>query len=289
MSPLDPGGDSLSEEVLGKRLQAARRTAGFTQQTLCQRANLSYSTLAKIERGAIKSPSIFTIQSIAGALGISLDELVGGNGSKKIAKQVSKNGIRFVYFDLNGCLVRFVGRGFTQLAHDSGQSLDVVEAVYWQYNSPVCRGDVGLDELNRVWAERLGIMVDWQRYYLDAVDKMPGIDELVKWVAGHYYVGLLTNTMPGFVAALQAKQEIPQVNFDTIIDSSVVRALKPEPKIYEIAAAQAGVEAHEILLVDDDRSNLVVADKLGWRTIWFDAYQPEESIKAIREALEPAS
>ena len=60
------------EERLGKRLQTARQAAGMTQQVLCQRANLSYSTLTKIERGAIKSPSIFTIQSIANVLGVSL-------------------------------------------------------------------------------------------------------------------------------------------------------------------------------------------------------------------------
>ena len=50
---------SKVEVGLGRRLQEARKKANFTQQELCQKAGLSYSTLAKIERGAIKSPSIF--------------------------------------------------------------------------------------------------------------------------------------------------------------------------------------------------------------------------------------
>ena len=66
----------MDEKGLGQKLQEARQKAGLTQQQLCHQANLSFSTLTKIERGAIKSPSIFTVQSIAGALGVGLDELV---------------------------------------------------------------------------------------------------------------------------------------------------------------------------------------------------------------------
>src|SRR3954468_22641150 len=101
----------MDEKGLGKRLQQARQDGGLTQQQLCHKANLSFSTLTKIERGAIKSPSIFTIQSIAGALGVSLDELVGNakpaqNGPPRQLLK-TKSGVSFVYFDVNGCLVHF--------------------------------------------------------------------------------------------------------------------------------------------------------------------------------------
>jgi FMN phosphatase YigB (HAD superfamily) len=277
----------MNEKGLGKRLQEARRAAGLTQQTLCQRANLSYSTLAKIERGAIKSPSIFTIQSIAAALNVSLDELVGNPLLPVDGKRVSKSGVRFVYFDLNDCLVRFASEGFIRLAQDSGQSLDTVESLFWQYNNAVCRGDMSLDDLNRAWAERLGVLVDWKRYYLESVEKMPGIDELVGWTAQNYRIGILTNTMPGFVDGLREQNTIPAVAYDAIVDSSVVHHLKPEPEMYQAAAAQAGVSAPEILLVDDDHANLDVAGQQGWHTILFDVYHPEDSIAAIRAALEP--
>src|SRR4051812_26150479 len=99
----------MDEKGLGQRLQTARKAAGMTQQELCHQADLSYSTLAKIERGAIKSPSIFTIQNIAAALGLGLDDLLGvpaPHGRAAAAatkgKMVSQSGIRFVYFDING-------------------------------------------------------------------------------------------------------------------------------------------------------------------------------------------
>src|SRR3954465_2411433 len=99
---------AMDEQGLGKRLQGARQAAGLTQQELCHRANLSFSTLTKIERGAIKSPSIFTIISIAAAVGMTLDELVGQitvSPARQLHK--TKSGASFIYFDVNGCLVHY--------------------------------------------------------------------------------------------------------------------------------------------------------------------------------------
>src|SRR5882757_7238066 len=110
----------MDEKGLGRRLQEARATAGLTQQSLCQKAELSYSTLTKIERGAIKAPSIFTIQSIAGALGLGLDELMGAPMAVPVPKAHSQSGVTFVYFDINGCLVRFFHRAFSRLSEVTG-------------------------------------------------------------------------------------------------------------------------------------------------------------------------
>lgn len=289
---MDMGGNALVEQRLGQVVQDARKRAGLTQQALCQKSGLSYSTLAKIERGAIKSPSVFTIQQIAASLDISLDELLGqlptkSDGVVTKSKMVSKNGVRFVYFDMNGCLVRFYNRAFLKLAEDSGVSSDVVETLFWQYNDAVCKGEVSIHDLNTALAQRLEMLVDWKQYYLAAVETMPGIHELVQWVADNYKLGILTNTMPDFIEPMLAQEKIPKVAYDVIIDSSVVHAIKPEERVYHIAAERAGVPASEILLIDDSRANLIAAGKLGWHTLWFDAYRPDESIANIRAALEP--
>jgi len=280
----------MDEKGLGHRLQAARQAAGLTQQGLCQKAGLSYSTLAKIERGAIKSPSIFTIQSIATALGIGLDELIGQSGSDLPAKQRrrSKSGISFVYFDINGCLVRFFHQAFTKLAVVSNQSADVVETAFWHYNDQVNRGEMTLADFNTALAERLHMpSLDWQAYYLDAVEPIVEMHELVQWSSEHYGIGLLTNTMPGFVQAMIERGLLPNIKYDAIIDSSVVHTIKPEAKIYELAVEQAHCAPEELLLVDDSRANLMAAEKLGWHVLWFDDYRPEESAASIRDTLEP--
>lgn len=276
----------MDEKGLGKRLQQARQAAGLTQQELCEKADLSYSTLAKIERGAIKSPSIFTIQQIAAALNTSVDTLMSG-GAVVAAKKQSKSGISFVYFDINGCLVRFFHRAFTQVATDTGASSDMVESAFWHYNDAVCRGDMSMEDFNKVLARSLEVEnIDWAEYYLDAVKSIGDTAELVNWAAEHYKVGLLSNIMPGFIPEMISRGLLPDIPYDSIVDSSVVGAIKPEPKVYEIATNQANCPPSEILLIDDSRANLMAAEKAGWHVSWFDDYLPAESTRRIKETLE---
>lgn len=282
---------ALDEKKLGQRLQEVRKAAGLTQQQLCQRADLSYSTLAKIERGAIKSPSIFTVQTIAEACGVTLDELFGVSSGRRAAvpKKVSKSGIRFVYFDINGCLVRFFHQAFTKIAADTGAQPDVVETAFWHYNDEVCRGTMSIAEFNTAFAKKLQVKsLDWQRYYMEAVEPIAATHELVEWASKQYYVGLLTNIMPGFVEEMRLRKLLPDVAYDAVIDSSKVGAIKPEAKIYDVATERANCKPEEILFVDDSRTNLMAAERLGWHVLWFDDYRPKESAERIRKALEPA-
>lgn len=284
---------AMDEKGLGRRVQAVRTAAGLTQQSLCHEAGLSYSTLTKIERGAIKSPSIFTIQRLTEALGMSLDELLGTSSlakNRNVQKSRSKSGVSFVYFDINGCLVRFYHRAFTRLAEVSGAPADVIETAFWHYNDDVCRGDLTMEEFNQVFGDRLGLThLNWIDYYLDAIDPIDEMHEMLRWASQHYRIGLLTNIMPGFIEVMKKQGVIPNVPYDSIVDSSVVKTIKPEAHIYDVATEQAGCPATEILLVDDARTNLMAAEKKGWHVLWFDDYRPEESIKRIKDALEPAS
>ncbi len=289
------GGVMTEERRLGQVLAAARKRAGLTQQGLCHESGVSYSTLAKIERGAIRTPSVFIVKQLADSIGIGLDDLLRGVVvGKAIAhsrrnKKVSRNGVRFVYFDMNGCLVQSaVSRTAQLLAQDSGVTSDVIESIFWQYNNDVGRGAKSIDELNTVLAERVNMLVDWNRYYLAAVKPTPGIADLVEWVAENYHIGILTNTLPNLVRPMLANGTLPQVDYDVIIDSSEVHALKPDPEMFQIAAERAGFSPREILLVDDDPLNLSAAGKLGWQTISFHAYNAADSIVAVSTALQPA-
>jgi FMN phosphatase YigB (HAD superfamily) len=278
---------AMDEKGLGRRLQDARAKAGLTQQTLCQRAGLSYSTLTKIERGAIKAPSIFTIQSIATALGLGLDELMGASAAANPQKHRSRSGVSFVFFDVNGCLVRFFHGAFTSLAEEIGATADAVETTFWHYNDQVCRGEMSMDEFNEAMAKDLCAKnVDWLSHYLKVVEPIEEMRPLVAWAAENYRVGLLTNIMPGFVAVLRQNGLIPDVNYDVILESSSAKSIKPEAEIYQAAAQKAGVLPAEILLVDDTRTNIMAAEKCGWHVLWFDDYRPEESIARIKTALE---
>jgi FMN phosphatase YigB (HAD superfamily)/DNA-binding XRE family transcriptional regulator len=281
---------TIDEVGLGKQLQSARKAAGLTQQQLCNKARLSYSTLAKIERGAIKTPSVFTIISIADTIGVSLDELLGREAATPVPdepKKTSRNGVKFVYFDINGCLVRFFHRAFTKIAEETGASPDKIESSFWHYNDLVCKGEMTVADFNKAWAKDIDAKdIDWMSHYLDEVDPIPEMHELVTWASEHYYVGLLSNIMPGFIKEMIKRGLVPDVAYSAIVDSSEVGAIKPEELIYEIAQTMADHDPEEILLVDDDRTNLMAAQRMGWHVLWFDDFRPAESSKKVRSALE---
>jgi FMN phosphatase YigB (HAD superfamily) len=282
----------MDERSLGKQLQAARQVAGLTQQQLCHKASLSFSTLTKIERGAIKSPSIFTIQAIADALNVGLDELIGQSvslgGKRKLQK--TKSGVSFIYFDVNGCLIYFYQHAFDKIAATTGISSEVVQSAFWRYNDDVCRGELSLRDFNDKLAEQIGVdSLDWQQYYLESVEPLEEMQEMLVWASERYRIGLLTNIMPGFLNIMIRNRQVPNIHYDAIVDSSIAGAVKPEVKIYEFAEERAGCSPEEILLIDDSRANLAAASRHGWHALWFDDSQPEESVKRVGAALEPAS
>jgi len=54
--------------------------------------------------------------------------------------------------------------------------------------------------------------------------------------------------------------------FDEVFDSSVERMKKPDVKFYELVERRTGSKATDLLLVDDDEKNLVIAKQQCWQT-----------------------
>lgn len=281
----------MDEKALGRRLQLARKRAGLTQQELCQKAGLSYSTLAKIERGAIRSPSVFTVAAIAQATNTMVEDLLDMASRSPIpsapAKKRSKSGVTFVYFDINGTIIRFPHKAFTEVARIAHHPTDMVETFFWRHYDPVNLGQMTMEEFSAALGKDLGIEnFNWNEYYFGNVEPIEGMKELIGWVAENYQIGIFTNSMPGSVDELRQRGLIPDVNYAAIIDSSKVGMVKPDPKIYEAAQELAAVEGNEILLIDDTRPNLVAADKAGWHGLWSDEMDPQDTISRIKLALE---
>lgn len=63
------------DTTLGQKIKKLRKDKGLTQEQLAIHANVSYTTLTKVENGAIKNPSFEIVASLAKALEVSLDDL----------------------------------------------------------------------------------------------------------------------------------------------------------------------------------------------------------------------
>jgi len=61
--------------TLAKNIRKLRGKKNISQDKLSKLAGIAHNTIIKIETGLIKNPKIETVQNIADALGVSLDEL----------------------------------------------------------------------------------------------------------------------------------------------------------------------------------------------------------------------
>ena len=62
--------------TIAKNIKKHRKEKGLSQDKLSRLADVSHATIIKIESGGIQSPTIDTVQKIARALGIGLDDLM---------------------------------------------------------------------------------------------------------------------------------------------------------------------------------------------------------------------
>jgi transcriptional regulator with XRE-family HTH domain len=63
--------------LLGESVRDARKEAGFSQEKLAEKADLSTVFISRIERG-VESPSLDNLVKIAKALGVPVQDLVDG-------------------------------------------------------------------------------------------------------------------------------------------------------------------------------------------------------------------
>ncbi len=62
--------------MLSDNIKKIRKKKGLSQDKLAKLADVTHTTLVKIESGANDNPTIKTLKKIANALEITLDELV---------------------------------------------------------------------------------------------------------------------------------------------------------------------------------------------------------------------
>jgi FMN phosphatase YigB (HAD superfamily)/DNA-binding XRE family transcriptional regulator len=273
--------------MLGKKIQNARKNKDITQEELADKANLAYSTIAKIERGAIADPSFSTIVSITKALDLPISDLATVKTPTHSPTAIKpKEKIKFVYCDVNGVLVRFFQKAFVSMAEKCELNPEVVESAFWHYNAAANVGEMTTAQFNKAMAKHLNVpKIDWEAEYMAAVEPVLAMHECLKEVAKTTKVGLLTNIFPKFVPSMINTGLIPDLDYSVIIDSSQVGHVKPEPEIYAVAQEKAGVSGSQILFIDDSRTNLMAAELLGWHVLWFDDYRPTESVKRVRSAI----
>lgn len=95
-------------------------------------------------------------------------------------------------------------------------------------------------------------------------------------------IGLLTNMYPRMLDNIYKKDIMPLINWNIVIDSSIVKIKKPDVEIYKLAEEQAEVSGSYILFIDNSQTHLDIAQKdFGWQTFLFDPKNVNESSQRL--------
>lgn len=282
-------------ESLGERLQKLRVASGLSQQELASRAGVSYSTVTKLEQGATTRPSAKILLKLSDVLEFDLDEFLLGKAKsqQKTARgqslpkiEIKPGKFKFVYFDVGRTLVH-IEPALHAFSARLGRSYEQTLATWYTYVGLAMRGRMSLYDLQLMFLLKLNVQFRGKRrqeafkHIVDDMMPIKPMHELVKKVAEQHKVGLLTNTLEGFVPRMRKLGLIPRLKYDAIIESSDVGCIKPEPKIYEIAVKQAKTRPEHILFIDDSTTNVEAAKAAGWQAERFDEFAVEDSIDRI--------
>lgn len=96
--------------------------------------------------------------------------------------------------------------------------------------------------------------------------------EKIRELKPRYKVGLLSNIGRGWIDDFFDKHQLHDL-FDAVVLSGEEGVVKPQPRIYEIAAERLGVGLEESVLIDDSADNCAGAEAVGMKAILFETNQ----------------
>jgi len=70
------GNNVKDKNMIGDNVKKFRKKKRLTQDGLARKADIPYTTLTKLESNVVKKPSVQTVEKIAKALDVSIEELI---------------------------------------------------------------------------------------------------------------------------------------------------------------------------------------------------------------------
>jgi putative hydrolase of the HAD superfamily len=98
-------------------------------------------------------------------------------------------------------------------------------------------------------------------------------------------LAILSNELDLFYG-VDFRKRFPLIDlFDVIVDATYTGILKPDPRAYEQAVRDVGVDKKDCVFVDDQKKNIEGADAVGLPNVHFDVTRPAESYAEARAML----
>ncbi len=183
--------------------------------------------------------------------------------------------LRALIFDFGGVLVRMVDdRPRLNLADQLGIPLASLDNLVF-FSETAQKASVGEISIKDHWEavrKTLGIhprnMAHFLELYWSADDVNWQMLDYIKTLHPRYKVGLLSNAWDDLRRTLHNRWNIDGL-FDELIISAEVHLVKPDPRIFQLAAERLGVQPCEAVFIDDIALNVEAARQVGLKAIQF--------------------
>jgi putative hydrolase of the HAD superfamily len=201
--------------------------------------------------------------------------------------------IRAVMFDFGGVISSSPFEAFAHLETEHGLPPGFIRTV--NATNPhdnawarLERGELGVDAFGPQWATEartLGHELDG-RLVLERLggELRPQMVAAIKACRTTYKTACLTNNFAPDERVVSAEVAAVYALFDAVLESRVLGIRKPDPRFYELACANLGVEPEESVFLDDLGVNLKPARALGMHTI--KVTDPEEALEELARLLD---
>ena len=171
--------------------------------------------------------------------------------------------MKAVVLDMYGVIVKQTGDDFVPYVQQTFPHLSA-EEIY----APWFRANIGEISSLEVW-KSIGFRGDLDRLeeeYLNTIELSDGFMDFIQRVRQEYKLAIISNDSSRWSNYLRKKFDIDKC-FDVISISGELKVKKPDERIFLYTVEKLGVRAEDCLYVDDRRSNLGAAKRVGMHPV----------------------
>lgn len=182
--------------------------------------------------------------------------------------------IHAVIFDWGGVLMRTTDAQ-PRLTWDARLGLEPGSVNHLVFDSAEWRraqlGQIGDDEFWANVGARLNLsdreLAELRRDFWAGDQLDAELVSIIRGLRPRFKIGLLSNFSTGLRTCLMDYGVLDA--FDAVVISAEVQLLKPDPRVYQLAAQRLGVQPGECMFVDDFAENIAGAQAAGMQALHF--------------------
>ncbi len=202
--------------------------------------------------------------------------------------------ITFIYFDVGGVTIKDFSASNKEeifereLLKIPPQKITAFRQLFDKYEPSMCTGR-NVDDFIPEFSRQLDLSFPENLSILDVLiglfERNQSLWPVMRLLKSYFKIGLLTNMYPQMLDKIKQANLLPEIEWDVVIDSSLVGVRKPDEKIYQIAETKADCPSSQIMLIDNLQENLDAAQSRGWHTFLYNSTDYEQSSRELANIL----